>query len=161
MPFVPTMDLVAPMAQHIGAACTPVVKAREEVAIGDKIADIDAFVSAPIHASINGVVGQGTICLLPLGRRVPALQIKLPKEGEAMPADFLNDFLDRNWSDVEPTQYDPEEICHRIRAGGIVGQGGATFPTYIKLKRNPERPVDTVLLNGGRVRAVPDLGPIG
>ncbi len=147
-PFAPTTDLVVPMAQHIGAACTPVVKAREEVAIGDKIADVDAFVSAPIHASINGVVGQGTICLLPLGRRVPALQLKLPKEGEAMPADFIKDFLDRNWSDVEPTRYDPDEICTKIRAGGIVGQGGATFPTYIKLKRNPERPVDTVLLNG-------------
>ena len=52
--FVPQVELKVPMAQHIGVACTPIVKPRQEVKIGDKIADIEAFVSAPIHASING-----------------------------------------------------------------------------------------------------------
>ncbi|MGD8452171.1 MAG: electron transport complex subunit RsxC [Phycisphaerae bacterium] len=146
--FVPKKDLIVPMAQNLGAACTPVVKLRDEVKLGDRIADTESFVSAPIHSSINGTVGASTIALLPSGRRVPAVTIKLPAEGPAMPEDFLEQFLDRNWDGVEPTSYDPEEICKQLRAMGLVGQGGATFPTFIKLKRNPERPVDTVILNG-------------
>lgn len=145
-PYVPTKDVLLPMAQHIGAACTPIVKPKQEVKVGEKIADTDAFVSAPIHSSINGTVGAGTICLLPAGRRVPAIPIK--PAAEPLPADFLQDFLDRNWDGVDPTKYDPEEICKAIREAGIVGQGGATFPTFIKLKKNPQRPVDTMLLNG-------------
>jgi len=146
--FVPKRDLVIPMAQSLGAACEPTVKAKDVVKYGDKIADIEAFVSAPIHSPINGTVGAGAIALLPSGRRVPAVTIKLPTDGPALPEGFLEQFLDRNWGGVEPTRYDPEEIVQQLRAGGLVGQGGATFPTYIKLKRNPNRPVDTVLLNG-------------
>lgn len=146
--FVPTNDLMMPMAQHIGAACNPIVKSKQEVTWAEKIADIEAFISAPIHSSINGVIGAGTICVLPAGRRVPALPLKLPKEGSPLPENFLEDFLDRNWDDVDPASYDPDEICQRIREGGIVGLGGATFPTYVKLKKNPQKPVDTVLLNG-------------
>lgn len=146
--FVPKEELKIPMSQHIGAPCTPTVKPRQDVKLGEKIADVDAFISAPIHASVNGKTGAGTICLIPSGRRVPAVPIKPAADGEALPADFLEQFLDRNWADVEPTKYDAEDICQRIREGGIVGHGGATFPTYVKLKRNPQRPVDTVLLNG-------------
>lgn len=146
--FVPQVELKVPMAQHIGVACTPIVKPRQEVKIGEKIADIEAFVSAPIHASVNGKAGTGTICPVPAGRRVPCIPIKPAPDGEAVPADFLVRFLDRNWGDVEPTKFDPEQICKDIREGGIVGHGGATFPTFIKLKRNPNRPVDTILLNG-------------
>jgi electron transport complex protein RnfC len=146
--FVPQKDLLMPMVQHIGAACNPIVKPKQEVKLGEKIADTEAFVSAPIHSSINGTIGAGTVCLLAAGRRVPALPIKLPAEGAAQPADFLREFLDRSWDGVEPTNYDPDETCQTIREAGIVGHGGATFPTFIKLKRNPDRPVDTVLLNG-------------
>jgi electron transport complex protein RnfC len=146
--YQPTKDILVPMAQHLGAACSPVVKAKQEVKLGEKVADTDAFVSAPIHSSINGTVALGTMCLLPAGRRVPALPIKVPKEGPAVPESFFQEFLDRNWDGVEPNRYDPDEICDAIRAAGIVGQGGATFPTFIKLKKNPDRPVDTVLLNG-------------
>ncbi len=146
--YQPTKDILVPMSQHLGAPCSPIVKAKQEVKLGEKVADTDAFVSAPIHSSINGTVAMGTMCLLPAGRRVPAIPIKLPKEGDAVPESFFDEFLDRNWDGVEPTSYDPEEICKTIREAGIVGQGGATFPTFIKLKRNPDRPIDTVLLNG-------------
>jgi len=147
-PYVPKGELLVPMAQHIGAACTPVVKARQEVTYGEKIADAEAPVSAPIHASVNGKTGGGAVALLPAGRRVPALPISPAADGKALPENFLEDFLDRNWDGVEPTGYEPEAICEAIRQGGIVGLGGATFPTYIKLKRNPQRPVDTLVLNG-------------
>ncbi len=146
--FVPTKDLVIPMAQSLGAACEPIHKPRTEVKYGEKIADTDAFVSAPIHAPINGVIGAGTIAVLPNGRRMPAIGLKLPTEGSPLPDNFLANFLDRNWDGVELTSFDPDEICQKIRAGGLVGQGGATFPTFIKLKRNPARPIDTILLNG-------------
>ncbi|HPM23849.1 MAG TPA: electron transport complex subunit RsxC [Phycisphaerae bacterium] len=146
--FMPTKELLLPMAQHIGAACTPVVKAGQAVQLGEKIADTDAFVSAPIHASIAGTVGAGTMCLLPAGRRVPALPLKPVAGTPALPADFLQDFLSRDWGGFEPGRYASDEICNAIRAAGIVGQGGATFPTFIKLKKDAKRPVDTVLLNG-------------
>ena len=145
---MPTSNLVMPMAQSLGAACEPILKSKTEVKYGDKIADTESFVSAPIHSPINGTIGTGTIAVLPSGRRVPAITIKLPDEGSPLPDNFLEQFLDRDWSGVEPTGYDPNEICQQIRAAGLVGQGGATFPTFIKLKRNPERPIDTVILNG-------------
>ena len=146
--FTPVKDVLIPMAQHIGAACTPTVQSGQTVRIGEKIGDSDAPVSAPIHASINGTIGAGTVGLLPSGRRVPALPIKPAPDGGAQPSGFLADFLDRHWDGTDATRYEPDEICHAIRAGGIVGQGGATFPTFIKLKKDPNRPVDTVLLNG-------------
>lgn len=146
--YTPTRELIVPMAQHIGAACTPIVKGGQAVKLGEKIADTDAFVSAPIHASINGTTGPGTICLLPAGRRVPALPLKPGADGPCVPPEFLEQYLSRAWDDVEPARCEPDEICTAIRAAGLVGMGGATFPTFIKLKRDPKRPVDTVLLNG-------------
>lgn len=146
--FGPARDVLVPMAQHIGGACSPTVKGGQAVRLGDKIADTDVFVSAPIHAPINGVAGPGTIALLPAGRRVPAIPIKPPAEGPCVPDEFVRGFLRRDWDRVEPTAFEPEAICDAIRAAGVVGLGGATFPTFIKLKKDPKRPVDTVLLNG-------------
>ena len=146
--FVPREQLLIPFVQHIGAPCEPTVKPRQEVAYGEKIADAAAPVSAPIHAPVAGVTGAGTMALLPSGRRVPAIPLTPTTEGEALPANFLAGFLDRNWDGVEPTSYDPDEIIAKIRDCGVVGMGGATFPTHIKLKRNPDRPIDTLILNG-------------
>jgi electron transport complex protein RnfC len=146
--FVPKGDLLIPMSQHIGPPCQPVIKPRDEVTFGQKIADIDHPISAPIHAPLSGKTAMTAITLLPGpgGRRCDAIPIK-PGE-EPLPENFLADFLDRNWDQVEPTSYDPEELIAKIRAAGLVGMGGATFPTYFKLKRNPQQPVDTILLNG-------------
>lgn len=145
--YVPKGELMIPMVQHIGAPCEPVVKAREEVLFGQKIADVGAPISAPIHATVSGKIGVGTVCLLPSGRRVPALPLK-PAESEALPANVLEDFLDRAWDGVDPAGYDPEAIVQAVREAGVVGQGGATFPTHFKLRRNPKTPIDTVILNG-------------
>ena len=146
--YIPRRDMVLPLVQHIGAPCGAVVKPRQEVSYGEKVADTDSVVAAPIHASVSGKTGPATITLLPGGRRVPALTLKPAENGDVLPPDFLHQFLDRNWGSVEPTSYDPDRICQAIREGGVVGLGGATFPTHVKLKRNPERPVDTVILNG-------------
>ena len=149
-PFMPTADLLIPLSQHIGAPCKCIVKPRSDVAYGEVIADIDHPIAAPIHASMAGTTGMPAMTLLPGpgGRRCEAIPIKPPTEGERLPENFFRDFLDRNWGHVEPTSLDPGEVVQKIRAGGLVGMGGATFPTYFKLKRNPEKPVDTVVLNG-------------
>ena len=147
--FVPKGDLLIPMSQHIGPPCQPTIKPREEVTYGQKIAEIDHPISAPIHAPLAGKTGMAAVTLLPGpgGRRCDAIPIK-PAEENALPEGFLEQFLDRNWGSVEPTKFDPDEIVQKIRAGGLVGMGGATFPTYFKLKRNPDQPVDTIILNG-------------
>ncbi len=147
--FTPTADLLIPMSQHIGPPCQLAIKPRDEVTYGQKIADNEHPISAPIHATLAGKTGMTAITLLPGpgGRRCDAIPLK-PAEENALPEGFLAEFLDRNWGTVEPTSYEPDEIVQKIRTGGLVGMGGATFPTYFKLKRNPERPVDTVVLNG-------------
>ncbi len=147
--FTPTGDLLIPMSQHIGPPCKPTIKPREEIEYGQIIGDIDHPISAPIHATLKGKTAMTVITTLPGpgGKRCDAIPLKPSEEG-AVPENFLASFLDRNWDSVEPTKYEPEEIITKIRAGGLVGMGGATFPTYFKLKRNPDRPVDTLLLNG-------------
>ena len=146
--FEPQKDLLVPFVQHIGAPCKMTIKPRSEVKYGDVIADVEHPVAAPIHATVNGKAGMETITVIPGGRRVAAVPVKPDTENGASPEGYLQQFLDRNWDGVEPTKYDPDEIGAKIRKAGIVGLGGATFPTHIKLKRNPDRPVDTVILNG-------------
>ncbi len=146
--FSPKQDLLVPFVQHIGAPCEPIVKPKQDVAYGELIADAASPVAAPIHAPLAGKVGAGTLASLPSGRRVPAIPLTPATETEPVPADFLQQYLDRNWSGVDPGRFDPDEICQKIRACGVVGMGGATFPTHIKLKRNPAKPIDTVIMNG-------------
>jgi len=146
--FTPQESLLIPFVQHIGAPCEPIVKPRQQVAFGEKIADASVPMAAPIHASVAGTTAVGTMALLPNGRRVPAIPLAPASEGEVLPADFLKDFLEGPYDEVEPTRYEPEEICQKIRECGVVGLGGATFPTHIKLKRNPDKPIDTLIVNG-------------
>ncbi|UCD29137.1 MAG: electron transport complex subunit RsxC [Planctomycetota bacterium] len=147
--LIPKQELKVPLIQHIGAVCDALVKPREEVSFGQKIADADAPISAPIHASVTGKTGMATVAALPNGLRVPTIPITPAAEQEnVVPANFLQQYMDRNWDSVEPNSYEPEAICEAIREGGVVGLGGATFPTHFKLKRSPDRPVDTVVLNG-------------
>lgn len=147
--FEPQGELLIPMSQHLGPPCLSIIKARDEVTYGQKIAEIDHPISAPIHSSVTGKSGMVAVTLLPGpgGRRCDAIPITPAAEG-AVPPDFLATFLDRNWDGVEPASFDPELILQRIRNAGLVGMGGATFPTYFKLKRNPAQPVDTLVLNG-------------
>ncbi|HSW44550.1 MAG TPA: electron transport complex subunit RsxC [Phycisphaerae bacterium] len=146
--FAPMQDLLLPFVQHIGVACDPLVQPKQKVAYAEKIGDAASPMAAPIHAPLAGEVGTGTMAALPSGRRVPAIPLKPAAPGEQLPPDFLRQFLDRRWDGVEPNGYEPDEICAKIREGGVVGMGGATFPTHFKLKKNPDRPIDTVIING-------------
>ncbi|MDL2206865.1 electron transport complex subunit RsxC [Eubacteriales bacterium OttesenSCG-928-N13] len=127
------------LSQSVGAPCTPLVKAGERVFMGQKIGEPKGFVGAPVHASVSGKV-------LGIKQRANAL-------GAAMPAIVIeNDGLDE-WDPsiqpMNPDQMDVQQLLSAIREMGIVGLGGAAFPTAVKLAPPPEKHIDTLILNGG------------
>ena len=127
--------VVLPMQQHIGAPCTPTVKVGDTVAIGQVIGDSDKFVSAPIHASVSGKVSAIGNVKLPNGAVVQGVTIE--SDGER-----------RLYDGIEPPKADTkEEFLKAVRASGLVGLGGAGFPTHVKLNVPPDKTVDTLVIN--------------
>ncbi len=127
--------VVLPMQQHIGAPCTPTVKVGDTVAIGQVIGDSDKFVSAPIHASVSGKVSAIGNVKLPNGAIVQGVTIE--SDGER-----------RLYDGIEPPKADTkEEFLKAVRASGLVGLGGAGFPTHVKLNVPPDKNVDTLVIN--------------
>jgi len=132
-------NVYIPLSQHLGAPAKPVVNAGDPVKIGTKIADAGGFVSAPVHSSVSGVV-KGIVDYPHLsGRSLPAVHIE-------------NDAADR-WDDAvkkRPNLKDltPDQIKDSIKAAGLVGMGGATFPTHVKLSPPEGKPIDTLIING-------------
>ena len=145
--YQPTGQLVLPLSQHIGAPCQSKVEPKQEVAFGELIGDSDVLVSAPIHATLAGVTGLATVALLPNGRRVAAIPLT-PTDENPLPSDFLQRFLNPTVGGKDPNDYDPDQIRQVVRDAGIVGMGGAAFPTHIKLVYNPGRPIEQIILNG-------------
>jgi H+/Na+-translocating ferredoxin:NAD+ oxidoreductase subunit C len=138
--------VVLPMSQHLGAPCEPLVKKGEIVKCGQKIADSDKAVSAPVHASISGKVKSIEHLNHPLGPRVMSVVIEGDGSDDWVeginPANFDKDApLDVDFSKVK-------EFKKKIREAGIVGLGGAAFPTHIKLSPPPDKKIDTLILNG-------------
>ena len=131
-------QVVIPMSQHIGAPCTPLVAVGDEVKLGQKIGEAKAPVSAPVHASVSGKVVAIEPRLNNLGNMVEAVVIE-------------NDFRDTPAETLVPPPQDdledPEKIAALIREAGIVGMGGATFPTAFKITSGWGK-VDTVIING-------------
>ncbi len=127
-----------PLIQHLGKICNPEVKVGDTVKLGQRIASIAANVSAPIHASISGKV-----CAIQdwphpvLGR---AKAIVLEGNGQDDGATFSLKSLQ------EIDKLSPADIRKIVLDAGIVGMGGASFPTHIKL--NPPKPLDTLIING-------------
>ena len=132
--------LVIPMSQHIGASCTPLVKKGDLVKKGQKIGD-HAGLCAPVHASVSG--------------KVKSVEMKAHTGGTTMTSVVIeNDHLGTLHEDIKPrTQAEvdalnAEELMAIIREGGIVGMGGATFPTHVKLSSAIGK-VDTIIVNAG------------
>jgi electron transport complex protein RnfC len=128
-----------PLSQHIGAACEPRVKRGERVFVGSLIGDAEAFVSAPVHSSVSGQVAQIAPHAHPAGRDV--LSVIIENDGEYRPDPSLA--KPGNWEEMEP-----DGIRRAIRAAGMVGMGGAAFPTHVKLSPPSEFPIHTVIING-------------
>ena len=124
-----------PMQQHIGAPCTPCVKVGDIVSVGQVIGDSDKFVSAPVHASISGEVTSIGNVKLPNGNVVQGVTIE--SDGEM-----------RLYEGIKPPKADTkEEFLKAIRESGLVGLGGAGFPTHVKLNVPPDKHVDTLVVN--------------
>lgn len=133
-------DTVAiPMIQHIGAPCEPMVQVGDKVKIGQKIGEAKGFVSAPVHSSISG--------------EVTVIKPRLTSGGGAVQCVVIkNDMQDTVYEGINPnpdlSQLTSEEILNIIKESGIVGMGGAAFPTHVKLSPPPGKVVDTIILNG-------------
>ena len=133
---LPCPDQVTiPMQQHVGAPCKPLVKVGDTVDVGQKIGDSDAYVSAPIHASISGKVTAITQATLPGGQRTDAVVIQSDGEMRVSP-------------DVKPPKVDSaESLCRALRESGLVGLGGAGFPAHVKLNVPKGKRIDTLIIN--------------
>lgn len=117
-----------PLQQHIGAPCQALVEKGQDVVVGQKIAESDKFVSAPIHASITGKVLEVT-------------DKHIVIEGEQN-----SNFEAKNTRDIDDLT--PEEIRNIVKEAGLVGMGGAAFPTHVKLSPPPGKKFDSIILNG-------------
>ena len=140
---MPTPErVVIAMQQHIGAPCIPCVKKGDTVYVGTKIGDSQEFISAPIHASLSGTVSEIGSLLLPTGQTVETVIIE--SDGEMT--------LDPNLK--APTVETADDLIAAARESGLVGLGGAGFPTHVKLKVNPEKPIDTLIINGAECEPI-------
>ena len=138
--LTPPPELVYPMTQHIGAPASPCVNVGDSVLMGLKIAEAGGFVSANIHASVSGKVKAIEKRMHPSGTIVESIVIE--NDGQDTPAPPI----DRGGKSYETMS--GKEITDIIREAGIVGMGGATFPTHVKLSPPPEAEIDYVIING-------------
>ena len=136
------------LLQHLGAPCEPILKPRTEVAFGDVVGQAKGFVCAPVHASIAGTTGRNSVATLPNGRHVPVIPIKAADQQPLSGQTLFDDILGGEWPTDGLDRYEPQQIADAVREAGIVGLGGAAFPTHVKLTRNPEKPIQTLLING-------------
>jgi electron transport complex protein RnfC len=131
--------VIIPLQQNIGAPCQALVKRGDKVLTGQKIGDSEKFVSAPVHATVSGEVSGTTMVVNPpTGALIESLIITSDGKDE--------------WVKLSPPKH-PEklsakEILERIREAGLVGLGGAAFPTHVKLSPPKGKEIDTVILNG-------------
>jgi len=136
------------LVQHLGAPCEAEVKTRAEVELGDVVGNTDAFVSAPVHASVRGTVTRQSTATLPNGRHVAVVPIRAADQQPLAGRALWDDVLGGQWPCDGWDRYEPGAIAAAARSAGLVGLGGAAFPTHVKLARNPDKPIDTLLING-------------
>ena len=130
--------VIIPLSQHIGAPAKALVQKGDYVKVGQMIGEAGGFVSAPVHSSVSGTVVGVEKCLLANGMEVSAIVID-------------NDYKDE-WTELHPSDHPetltPKELADIVRAAGIVGMGGATFPTSVKLSPPPGKTVEKLVING-------------
>ncbi len=133
----PQGDMVYPLSQHIGAPASPIVKKGDRVLAGQKIAEAVGFVSAPVYATVSGVVKGFEKRRIPVGDLVDCIIIENDNEYQEVDYPALKPLKERT----------REEIISMIREAGIVGMGGAGFPTHVKLSPKEPEKIDYVIAN--------------
>jgi electron transport complex protein RnfC len=141
-PFGNPAQIAMLMSQHIGAICLPTVSKRQEVKAGEVIGASEAFVSAKIHSPVNGIVKDVCLWSHPVLGRVQAVIIDVA-EGSAVKAQPQQSI----YADFDIETYSDAEILAAIKECGIVGMGGAGFPTNVKVGPNPQMPKETMIVN--------------
>ncbi len=135
----PPEKVFIPLLQHFGSPAEPLVSKGDEVSLGQKIGEGKTLFSASVHSSVSGKVLAVDHSLHPGGNMVPAVTI-------------ANDGADRSLlpekETKDPISLSPEEIRQRVKEAGIVGLGGAAFPTSVKLTPPKDKPIDTIIING-------------
>jgi electron transport complex protein RnfC len=126
--------IVLPMSQHLGAPCRPLVAKGDRVVRGQVVGDVDALVSAPIHSPVAGEVIEVGPALSPAGVRIESVTIAPDAE--------------QDLSVFKPIDAPRDDIKATVRAAGIVGLGGAAFPTAVKFSPPKQFTIDTLILNG-------------
>jgi len=135
-------EVAVMLSQHIGAVCQPLIRKSDAVQAGQKIGDCDAFVSAPVHSPITGKVTEIALRSHPvLGRSLAIVIGAFPYSPTKWSSFTLKDDFDEN-------NYSAGQICEAVREAGIVGMGGAGFPTRVKIEPNPQLPKETLIVNG-------------
>ncbi len=129
-------EVIIPMVQHGGAPCEPLVKSGDKVEMGQKIGDSEEYVSAPVHTSVGGTVKAVEPRPYYDGSMVESVVIETDHNN----IEFKPE-VERN-----PEEMDVEELKEAIKEAGLVGMGGAAFPTFVNI--NQSQPIDTLLLNG-------------
>lgn len=131
--------VVIPLQQHVGAPCQPLVKVGDLVKMGQKIGEAKAFVSAPVHASVSGKVKAIGLVDGTLGKKIMAITIE-------------NDYQDTPDESISGQKnldnMTPDDIRNMVREAGIVGLGGAGFPTSVKLSPPPDKKIEMLIMNG-------------
>ncbi|HZK24391.1 MAG TPA: electron transport complex subunit RsxC [Oscillospiraceae bacterium] len=128
-------ELIIPLKQHIGAPNRRLVSVGEKVKAGQKIGDSDANISAPVHTGLSGTVREIGSRVTLSGQLEDCVVIDVDPEQDACV-----------YTEEDVSQLSPEQIRRRIREAGIVGMGGAGFPTHVKV--NPPTSIDYLILNG-------------
>jgi Na+-translocating ferredoxin:NAD+ oxidoreductase subunit C len=130
-------QIILPLAQHLGKQAKALVKKGFEVKKGTLIAESDGFISSPVHSSVCGSVTG-------VGKEVNSSGF--PKDSILINSNSNNDV--ELFEPLNPLDVTPDQIRERVKSAGIVGQGGAAFPTYVKLTPPADKNIDTVIING-------------
>lgn len=128
-------NIVLPMSMHIGRAATPVVKVGDEVKVGTLVAEQDGFISSRVYSSVSGKVTKVGDMLSSGGSKLCTIVIE--SDGEMTPDENI----------APPEINSKEDFVEAVKASGVVGLGGAGFPTYVKFNVEPEK-IDELIING-------------
>ena len=137
LPWPP--EVIVLLSQHIGAPAKPLVAKKQQVMRGEPIAEAGGFVSVPMHAPVAGTVTAVDLALNPRGELAPAITIKVDPEAD-------QERLYGEPRDVDALS--PDELVKAVQDTGVVGLGGAAFPSHVKMKVPEGKHIDAVIVNG-------------